>query len=256
MIAQVAVLHQPAFWVMGFLSIFIIGLAKGGFTGLGMLGTPILALAVPPVQAAAIILPLLLVQDAVGVWAFRKSWDAHVLKIMIPAAIVGIALGWAFAAVLPDRWVLGALGVMSVVFASHRLWIERGGRAAPAQICPDWAGFLCGIASGITSQIARSGHPPYALWVMPRRLPRDVLVGTTSIQFAVMNWVKVPAYDGLGAFTASNLIASAALLPIAIVSTFAGVKLVRKVKPEAFYLFAYTLLLLVGLLLIRNALVA
>lgn len=253
MIAQTAVLHQPAFWVLGFLAIFIIGLAKGGFVGLGILGTPILALVVPPVQAAAIILPLLLVQDAVGVWAFRKSWDPHVLKVMLPGAVIGIGLGFAFAAVLPDRWVLGALGLMSVTFASHRLWIERGGRAAPARMWPDWAGVLCGVGSGLTSQIAHAGQPPFQLWVLPRRLPRDVLVGTTSIQFAAMNWIKVPAYGALGAFTPSNLIASAALLPVAIVSTLLGVRLVRRVRPETFYLFAYILLLLVGLLLLRNA---
>ncbi|RVT94991.1 sulfite exporter TauE/SafE family protein [Sphingomonas crocodyli] len=246
-------MHQPAFWVLGLIAVTIIGLAKGGFIGFGILGTPLLALAIPPVQAAAIILPLLLVQDAVGIWSFRKTWDAYVLKVMLPGGIVGIAIGYTFAASLPDSWVLGALGILSIVFGAYRLWIERGGRAAPAVEWPAWAGFLCGTASGLSSQIAHAGQPPFQLWAMPRRMPRDVYVGTSSIFFGAMNWIKVPAYAALGAFTPSNLIASAALLPVAILSTLLGVRLVRRIRTEGFYRIAYALLLLVGVVLLRNA---
>jgi len=229
------------------------GLGKGGFIGVGTLAMPILALALSPVQGAAILLPILIVQDAVGVWAFRHSWDGHILAVMLPGAVVGVGLGYVFAASLSDRWVLGALGIISIIFALHRLWIERGGRIVAPQKLPDWIGLLCGVGSGLTSQIAHAGAPPFQIFVMPRRLAPQAFIGTTVIYFASVNWMKVPAYAALGQFTTPNLIAAAALMPVAIASTFTGVRLVRTVSAERFYVFVYGLTVLIGVKLLWNA---
>jgi hypothetical protein len=214
---------------------------------------PLFALAVTPVRAAAILLPVLIVQDVVGVWCFRRTWDGHVLAVLLPGAVVGILVGYLFAASLPDRWVMGALGLISLVFSAHRLWIERGGRVAPASRLPDWAGILFGVGAGLTSQIAHAGGLPFQIWVLPRRLPRDMLVGTTAIFFAAVNWLKVPAYVALGQFTRSNAIATATLLPLALVSTLAGVRLVRSVPPDRFYRLIYALMGLLGAKLLWSA---
>ena len=118
---------------------------------------------------------------------------------------------------------------------------------------PDWIGSVFGIASGFTSQIAHAGQPPFQLWVLPRNLPRDILVGTTAIFFAATNWIKVPAYYALGQFTSANVMTSAALLPLALVSTVAGVRLVRKVDAARFYTAIYVLMMLVGTALVAEA---
>jgi uncharacterized membrane protein YfcA len=232
----------------------MLGLAKGGFAGVGSLALPIIALTISPVRAAAILLPILIVQDVVGVWAFRRDWDGHVLGWMLPGAGLGIALGYGFAASVDADMVLGAVGAVSVVFGAYRLWIERRGVPQAASGSPGWVGSLFGVASGFTSQIAHAGQPPFQLWVLPRRLPRDVLVGTTAIFFAVVNWAKVPAYLALGQFTPANLVTSAVLLPVAIASTLAGVWLVRRVSPERFYVAIYWLMIAVGAKLVWDAL--
>lgn len=245
---------DPLFYLFAIPAVIIVGLAKGGFSGIGMLGMPIFALGIAPLRAAAIMLPILIVQDAVGVWAFRRSWDGRVLGVMLPGAIVGIGLGYWFAAAVSVKAILAALGLISILFALRQLWVSRGGRIAPPSASPLWIGSLFGAASGFTSQIAHAGAPPYQMWVMPRRLPRDILVGTTAIFFAAMNWMKVPAYMALGQFTRPNLIAAAVLLPVAIASTFAGVWLVRRVAPERFTTIIYGLLLLTGAKLLWDAL--
>lgn len=245
---------DPWFWLLAVPAVILLGLAKGGFIGVGNLSMPMLALVIPPLQAAAVVLPILIVQDAVSVWSFRKSWDRHVLAVLLPSAATGVGLGYLFAASLSERWVLGALGLISLVFATHRLWLERGGREVAAQKLPDWVGILCGAGAGLTSQIAHAGGPPFQIWVLPRRLPRDVLVGTTAIFFAAINWIKVPAYVALGQFSATTLLTTAALLPIAIVSTFAGVRLVRNVPAERFYTIVYVLTALLGVMLLWDAL--
>ena len=117
--------------------------------------------------------------------------------------------------------------------ALYRLWIERGGRIAASSRSPAWVGALFGVATGFTSQIAHAGGPPFQMWVMPRRLPRDVFIGTTAIFFAVLNWIKVPAYVALGQFTRANALTTLVLLPFAMLGSLAGVWLVRRSRSSA-----------------------
>ena len=225
----------------------LIGLSKGGFSGLGALGTPLMALGMrDPVRAAAILLPILIAQDVVGVTAFRHSWNGRVLAAMLPGAVVGIALGYLLAAAISSSAVMAVLGAISILFGAFRLWAERGGRIAASRNSPAWVGSLFGIATGFTSQIAHAGGPPFQMWVMPRKLDRDTFVGTSAIFFSAVNWIKVPAYVALGQFTAANAAATIALLPVAVLASMAGIKLVRKVPMERFYTIIYWLLIVAG----------
>ena len=237
-------------------AVVLSGLAKGGFAGVGALAMPIMALGIDPVRAAAIMLPILILQDAVSVWSFRHSWDGHILKVMLPGMILGVGLGYLFAARVPETAVLGALGLISTIFGLQRLWLERGGEIVLPSSSPDWMGVVLGVASGFTSQIAHAGAPPFQMWVLPKRLPRDILIGTSAVAFAVMNWVKVPAYAALGQFTRANLVATAMLAPVAVAATFAGVLLVRRVDPARFYTLIYVLMVLLGIKLMADAIVA
>ena len=242
------------FYLVAIPAIILLGLSKGGFVGVGALALPLLALVMSPVQAAAIMLPLLLIQDAVGVWAFRKTWDKASLLVLLPGAVIGIALGYLLAARVSEDVVLAVLGAISIVFAFYRLWLHAKGTQTLTKKSPPVAvGVLLGVGSGFTSQIAHAGQPPFQIWVMPKRLPRDVLVGTTAIYFAVVNWVKVPAYLALGQFTHQNLTISAILAPVAILSTVAGVRLVRKVSAERYEVIIYWLMIIVGAKLIWDA---
>ena len=244
------------YYTCAIVAVILSGLAKGGFAGVGALAMPIFALGVDPVRAAAIMLPILILQDAVSVWAFRRSWDRHIVSVMLPGMVLGVGLGYFFAAQVSETAVLGALGLISILFGVQRLWVERGGTAVLPSSSPNWVGVLLGVASGFTSQIAHAGAPPFQMWVLPKRLPRDILIGTSAIAFAVMNWVKVPAYAALGQFTLANLQATAMLAPVAIASTYAGVWLVRRVDPARFYTLIYVLMVLLGIKLMADAVLA
>jgi uncharacterized membrane protein YfcA len=52
-------------------------------------------LSIPPVQAAAIFLPILVVMDLAGLYAWRGIYDRRTLVIMLPGALIGIADGLA-----------------------------------------------------------------------------------------------------------------------------------------------------------------
>ena len=243
-------IDDPLFYVVAVPAVVLLGLAKGGFAGIGMLSLPMMALVASPIQAAAILLPILVVQDVVSVWAYRGQWDRRNLAILVPGGAAGVGLGYLLAAWVSDAALALAVGLMSIVFAVRRLVLERRAKPPaprPAAVAP---GLFWGAVSGFTTMIAHAGGPPFQIYVMPQRLQRDIFVGTGAVFFALMNWLKVPAYAALGQLGRDNLMTAGALFPVAIASTFAGVALVRRVSPERFYTLVYTLLILVGLKLL------
>ena len=239
-------LTQPSFYATAIPAVILLGLAKGGFAGLGVLGMPLMALTIPPVQAAAITLPILMVQDAFSVWVYRRSWDRTNLRILLPGAALGILTAYLLAARVPDAAVSLVLGLISVVFALRRFLVRRTA-TPPAPAPPSRpAGWFWGAVAGFTSMIAHAGGPPFQIYVLPQKLPRDLFVGTGVIFFALVNLIKVPPYLALGQLTAQSLATSLVLFPLAIASTWAGVWLVRRVTGERFYDIVYVLLLLLG----------
>jgi hypothetical protein len=247
-------LANPFTLAMAVLAVFILGLAKGGFSGLGALATPLLALALAPATAAALLLPLLLVQDVVSVWSYRRSWSGWIIGWMLPGAFLGVVLASLFAALVPESAVLLALGLITALFGLYRLWLERGGRIIAASNSPGWIGMLFGVACGFTSQIAHAGGPPFQMWVTPRRLPHETFVGTSSITFAAINWMKVPSYMALGSFNREVLTAAALLMPLAIAATFAGVWMIRRLDSARFYTLVYLLMVALGARLVWQGL--
>lgn len=232
----------------------LIGLGKGGLVGLGTIATPLLAMAVGPVLAAGVLLPVLISQDIVSVWAYRRDWDRRTVVLMLPGALAGIATGWAAAEFLPTLFILGTLGVVSVVFAAWRLYADRRPEPHQRWQMPDWLALFFGYATGLTSQIAHAGAPPFQIWAAHRRMTPATFAGTSAILFAAINWMKVPAYVALGELGPSNLIVSAILLPLATVGSFVAISVVRRIDMKRFAVLVNVVLLLTGLRLIYEAL--
>jgi uncharacterized protein len=227
-------------------AVIFFGLSKGGFGPISALSMPLLSLVISPVKAAAIMLPILVVQDWVSVWAFRHDWNKRNLLILIPASVIGVAAGWLLAARVSEALVRLAVGLISigfVIFMVARSW--RGEpRPAPAAVAP---GIAWGAIAGFTSFVSHNGAPPFQVYVMPQRLAPRIFAGTATMFFAAINMLKVPPYFFLGQLSAENLGAAAKLFPLAVLSTLAGVWLVRRVDPDKFYVLIYVLTFLVGL---------
>ncbi|WP_447932303.1 sulfite exporter TauE/SafE family protein [Sphingopyxis fribergensis] len=249
-----SLLADPLTLLVLAIAVVLLGLAKGGLSGVGALATPLVALVLPPTIAAALLLPILMVQDVVSVWSFRKTWDGWVIAWMLPGAAVGIAAGYAYAERVDEAKLMAALGAITLAFGLYRLWVERGGRVVAASTSPGWVGSLFGVATGFTSQIAHAGGPPFQMWVTPRRLPHLVFVGTSSILFAAINWMKVPAYIALGAFPHEVLVAAGLLMPLAIVSSLLTVRWLKRIDGARFYVLIYLLMVLLGAKLVWDGL--
>ncbi|MGH7002493.1 MAG: sulfite exporter TauE/SafE family protein [Alphaproteobacteria bacterium] len=240
-------LMNPWFYAAAVPATILIGLSKGGLGGaMGQIGVPLMALVMPPVQAAAIMLPILIVMDLASLWSWRGYRDATTLKLMLPGGLIGIAIGWLTASIVTDGMVTLIVGVVAIVFFLRYVLANAAQRAEPARHNAGSATFWSTIA-GFTSFVAHAGGPPYQVYALPLRQDPKVYNGTSVIFFAVVNAVKVIPYFALGQFDATNLKASAALLPLAPLATFAGAWIVKRMRPEVFYPFMYGMILLMGL---------
>ena len=222
------------FYLVAIPAVIVLGLSKGGFTGLSSLAMPMLSLVTSPVRAAAIVLPVLIVQDWVSVWAFRRDFSPRNLVILIPSSMIGIAAGWLLAARVSEDAVRLAVGAISIVFVFYMLLRDRLGLAAVERTGVP-GGVLWGALAGFTSVISHAGAPPFQVYVMPQNLKPRVFAGTATMFFAAVNLIKLPPYFLLGQFSRDNLKVSLALIPVAVLSTFAGVWLVRRVDANRFY---------------------
>lgn len=247
-----SLITDPLFYVAAIPAVILMGLAKGGFAGLGLIAIPLMALVVSPIKAAALMLPILIVQDMVSTWAYRHVFDRRTLMIMLPGCLGGVVLGWLMAAHVSDDLVKLGVGLISVIFVLI-YWRRRHHEGAPirGRIGP---GLLWGAAAGFTSFVAHAGGPPFQVYVMPQRLPPQTYVGTSTWFFTITNLIKVVPYFLLGQFSTENLGTSSALFPVALISTLAGIWLVRRMDPARFYTIIYVLTFAVGAKLIFDSL--
>jgi uncharacterized protein len=243
---------QTQFYLVAFPAVILLGLSKGGFSGLSSLAMPMLSLVESPVRAAAIVLPILVVQDWVSVWAFRRDFSSRNLIILIPSSMIGVALGCLLAARVTDDAVRLAVGLISIAFVVSMLIRDRLG-GAPVERPGVPTGVLWGSLAGFTSFISHAGAPPFQVYVMPQYLKPRVFAGTATMFFASVNLLKIPPYFLLGQFSRENLSVSAVLIPVAVFSTFAGVWLVRRAPAERFYAIILALTFLIGVKLTYDA---
>jgi uncharacterized membrane protein YfcA len=235
-----------AFWAVAILAVFIVGLSKSGLVGsMGMVAVPMLALVMPARDATGMMLPVLLSMDAIAIWIYRRDANWHVLRIMLPGALVGTILGWLLWSVVTDAQVLLAVGIITVLFMLDALLPIRK-RLPGTPPSRGWGAFWGG-AAGVTSFISHTGGPPFQIYTLPLRMTPTEYSATTAFFFAIVNTLKLAPFYFLGTLSVSNLELSAALIPFGLVGVGLGVYLVRRISAKAFYTLAYVLILLLGI---------
>jgi len=236
---------DPWFYAAAVPAVLLVGLSKGGFAGgLGILGVPMMALVISPLQAAGILLPILIVMDMVGVMAYRKSFHVRNLAIMVPAAAFGILVAAMTASYVTDSFVRLLIGTIAVAFALDH-WIGRRASADPKSI-NQLKGSAWGAVGGFTSFVAHAGGPPFQIYMLPQKLDKRLYVGTSVMFFTAVNLIKVPPYALLGQFEITNLSTSLVLMPLAPLGMWMGIRALTLIPEGPFYRFAYAALFLVG----------
>lgn len=242
-------LTNPWFYAVAIPALFVVGLTKGGLGGLGaVFGVPIMSLVINPVQAAAIMLPIMIVMDVMGVVSWRAKFHAGIMKAMLPGAIVGVGVGYFFASQLSSDWIRIIVALVALAFLLNEWFGKKAKAAEPRQTeNTRLAGAFWGTASGFTSFVAHAGSPPYQVYTQPMRLDPTYFASTAICFFAVVNAIKLLPYFALGQFDATNLATSLVLLPVAPASVLAGVWLAKRISKRIFYSVLNTLLFILSL---------
>jgi uncharacterized membrane protein YfcA len=248
-------IQVPLFYLLSVFAILIVGISKSGFgSGVGALAVPLMALVIPPAQAAAILLPLLCVIDIFNIWHYRNRYDRANLVILVPAALVGILVGTFTFRYLTEDHIRILIGVISVLFVFNYLIGKRNGQKQ-TRPNPVRGGFW-GMVAGFTSFGVHAGGPPINLYLLPQRLDKTIFVGTTAVFFTIVNYVKLVPYYFLGQLNSDNLLTSLLLAPLAPLGFWLGIKLHDRVNEKLFYNLAYFFLFVTGAKLLYDGITA
>ncbi|HQY44067.1 MAG TPA: sulfite exporter TauE/SafE family protein [Paracoccaceae bacterium] len=245
-------MEDPLFWMAALAAAVLVGMGKGGLPVVGMLGVPVLSLVISPVTAAGLLLPVYVLSDMFGLYAYRAAFDRRILAILAVGVTAGVGLGWATASITPEWLVTALVGVIGTLFALRLL--VGGSAEGPQREAKVAPGLFWGAITGFTSFVSHSGAPPFQIYVLPLRLPKMVYAGTNTILFAYLNAIKLVPYWALGQFSPQNLKAAAILMPAAAAAVFLGVRLVRIVPEGLFFRLITWALLVVSLKLLADGL--
>jgi hypothetical protein len=240
------------FYAIAIPAVLLLGISKSGFgAGFGSLAVPMMALAVTVPQAAAMLMPLLLLMDLLGLAAFRKDFDMKFLKFLIPFGLVGTVIGALLFKVLDAKLVAAIVGGFTLLFLAQRLLFPPQPDSPPP---PKWLGAILTATSGFTSFVAHAGGPPLSAYVIPLRLSPIQFTATMAAFFFVINLSKWIPYAWLGLLDLRNMATSLVLLPLAPVGVWMGVRLARRISPVWFYRVLYIGMFLTGIKLLWDGL--
>jgi len=248
---------DPLFYLIGLSTTLLVGIGKGAFGGgLAILGVPLLALVVDPLQAAIMVALLVAAMDLVAIGSFGAStWSKPDLAWLVPGLVGGIGLGYAVFLIVDARIVTLVIGLVTLGFTAD--WFLRG-RTSPAGALPvsPALALLAGVVSGFTTFVAHAGGPPVAMYLLARGLSKTAFVGTTIALFMLGNLLKLPPYLALGAQRPEALWAALALLPAAPLGVWIGRWLHDRLDRQRLFFACYGLLAAAALKLVVDALLA
>jgi uncharacterized membrane protein YfcA len=236
------------------LAAWLVGLSKGGLPTIGMLAVPILSLVMPPMQAAVLLLPIYILSDMVGIYLYRKAFSAVHLRILIPAGLAGIGVGWATASRISDAALAMLIGLIGIGFCLNS-WLRSSPQHPAGEPHKGWGRFW-GALSGFTSFISHAGGPPFQVYMLPQKLPKLVFAGTSTLFFAAVNAAKLVPYQFIRPYNSDSLHQAAWLVPAALLGTVMGAWLTKRLADAWFFRLVQIGLFVVSLKLVWGALPA
>ena len=243
------------FFAIAIPAVIFTGVSKGGFAGMAAFAsTPILAMVLPPAQAAGLILPLLMMMDVATLRPYWGQWDRTAARVLLLGGLPGVAVGAAlFRLTNPDAFRL-FIGLIAVAFVVYQVALATGVlRIRPREVSLG-AGLLAGLVAGFTSFVANAGGPPASVYMLARGVTKTEFQATMVIVFWIINVAKFVPFLFLNIFTWQIAKADLMLAPFAVFGAWRGVKAHHAIPERLFFGLTYVLLLGTGGKLIWDAL--
>jgi uncharacterized membrane protein YfcA len=243
-------------WALVFSAAFLVGIAKTGITGLGILAVAIAATALPARESVGAMLLTLIGGDIFAVLFYRRSADWSHLWRLFPWAAAGVFAGaiTLYLGHIDDagaRHMIGIILLVLVLADWVRRIVQRGRLdALPEALKSRWAGGFTGVLAGFTTMVANAAGPVMTLYLLAAGLPKLAFLGTSAWFFLALNVFKIPFSIGLGMITPSSAVISLAMLPFIIMGALTGRWIIRFVDEQRFIQIALGLTFLASLRLL------
>jgi len=242
-----------AFLICAVISVIIVGVSKSGFgAGLGILSLPLMASQSSINEALAILLPLLIAIDLIGLGRFIKNANWEILKLIIPPALLGLILGMIFFSAITPRVLTLSIGIFTLLFLIQNLAMEYFD-AREAKPYP-WLGRAMGFASGFTSFVAHIGGPPITVFMLRANLLPMVYTSTLGVFFTFINFAKLGPYSYLGLLSFQQFSTSLMLLPCVPAGVYLGFYIAKRISMKWYYRIVRFFLLVASVKLIADGL--
>ena len=243
---------DPLFYGVAIPAVLLLGLSKSGFaSGFGSMAVPLMAMAVSVPTAAAILMPILLVLDILGLRAYRKDIDKALLRWLVPCSLAGVFLGYLSFKSLDTQTVSAIVGASTLLFLAQRIfWPSAKLLSQPSQR----TGVVLSIASGFASFMAHAGAPPINAYLLGLNLAPIRFASTLAVLFFWVNLVKWIPYAGLGLLHTGNMLTALTLMPFAPIGIYVGVYLTKRMRPTVFYRLVHGAMFLTGCKLLWDGL--
>lgn len=246
---------HPLQWVLGGLCAVLVGMAKTGVPGLGILVVPLMFYVISPeLSGPGTLLPLLCAADLFGVAYFRRHANAWDLLHLLPWVTVGIASAAVVLNAVSDPTLRILVGVIVLVMVIAHLLRKKVPDAALVGNRHGWRkALLFGLITGFATTVANAAGPVMNLYLLSMDLPKDQFMGTGAWFFFIVNLVKVPIYVWRGMITGPSLLLDACLLPGVLFGALIGKRIYDRIPQRAFEIVVLSLTVVAGIsLLIRK----
>lgn len=243
------------FYLVAIPAVMIYGISKGGFGAVfGIASVPLMSMVISPLQATAILLPLLIAMDVFVLRKFWRNFDKHSIYLLVPSAALGVLAGYFTVGVFDENNARLLVGIIAIIFGLRHFVVKHS--AATVDNNDKAKGLFWGTIAGFTSFHVHSGGPPVSAYLLPKQLSPLMYAGTTGVFFGLVNLIKLPAFIATGQLSKENLILALILLPLVPISVSLGYRLAQKFDVKAYYSIISIALILMGVRLLYVALMS
>lgn len=248
-------LLSPGQWILGLLCALLIGMAKTGVPGLGILVVPVMFHVVGDrLSGPGTLLPLLCAADLFGVFYFRRHAKAWDLLHLFPWVAGGIVLG-TLTLTLASAPTLKSLvgGIVLAMVAAHLIRKRMQDEQLIGNDRTWRKALLFGVVTGFATTVANAAGPVMNLYLLSTDLAKDQFMGTGAWFFFLVNLLKLPIYAWQGMISRDSLLIDLILLPGILAGAFAGKRVYDRLPQRAFEVIVLGLTVVAGVSLLVRA---
>ena len=224
-------------WIWFLACATLIGMAKAGVKGMGMLIVPIMATIFGGKPSAGLVLPLLSFADLFAVRYYNRHAEWKYVWRLLPAAVIGVIIGIAVGYYINDqafKTVMAAIVIGSLLLM---LIQERGG--LPGHWTESWIfGSVFGLLGGFSTMIGNAAGPIMAVFLLAMNLPKNSFIGTGAWFFLIINLVKWPFHILIWkTITWSSFQLNLVAIPAIALGILIGIRIVKLIPEREFRYF-------------------